>query len=128
MLPYVDNQDFACGQREEGAFALKVLVLAALATVGALDIHDEDIVGHLGISIARAFPLVLGHPYSLCCLAPIRLRHNTELGAEEVVEQRRLARRLRAEDRDQMVVEAGFGDVGFGEVVIEVRAAPGERG
>jgi hypothetical protein len=40
-----------------------------------------------------------------------------------VVEQGRLAGGLRPEDGDQVVVEAGLGDAGLGEVVIEIRAA-----
>jgi hypothetical protein len=40
-----------------------------------------------------------------------------------VVEQGRLARRLRPEDGDQMVIEAGLGDAGLSEVAIEIRAA-----
>lgn len=118
VLPDVEDQDLACGERKEGALALKVLVLTALATVGTLDVHDEDVVGHLGAGAVLA--LVLGHPDALGGLSALRLRHDGELGAEEVVEQGGLAGGLRAKDGDEVVVEAGVGDVGELEVFIEV--------
>jgi hypothetical protein len=125
VLPDVDEQDFAGGQCKKRALALKVLVFAALATVGALDVHDQDVVGHGGRAPVGlcAGALVLGHPYSLGCLAAGRLGHDAELGLEQVVEQGRLAGGLRPEDGDQVVVEAGLGDVRLGEVVIEIGAA-----
>ena len=123
VLPDVDDQNLARGQSKERALALKVLVLAALATVGALDVHDQDVVGHGGSVPGCAGPLVLGHPDSLGGLAAGRLGHDAELGLEQVVEQGRLARRLRPEHGDEVVVEAGLGDAGLAEVVIEVRAA-----
>lgn len=46
MLPNVDNQNLTGGQSEEGTLALKVLVFAALAAVGSLNVHDEDVLGH----------------------------------------------------------------------------------
>lgn len=90
MLPDVDNQNLAGGQGEQGALALKVLILTTLATVSALNIHDEDVVGH-GRAVC-AVPFVLRQPYSLGRLASLRLGHDTELGAKKVVEQGRLAR------------------------------------
>jgi hypothetical protein len=112
MLPDVDDQHLARGQRKQGALALKVLVFAALATVCALNIHDQDVLA-----------LVLAHPYSLCSLAALLLGHDAELGAEEVVEQRGLARGLRAEDGYEVVVEAGGDDLLDPQVGAQVGAA-----
>lgn len=122
MFPDVDDENLAGRQGEEGALALKVLVLAAFSAVGSLHVHDENIVRHLGGAAVGALPLVLGHPYSLGRLAALRLGHDTKFGAEEMVEESRLACRLGAEDGDEMVIEAGLGDVGPLEVSIEVRA------
>ena len=122
MFPDVDDQDLAGRQGEEGTLAFEILVLAALATVGSLHIHDQDVVRHLGGTAVGALPLVLGHPYSLGRLAALRLGHDTEFGAEEMVEESRLAGRLGAKNGDQVVIEAGLGDVGPLEVSIEVRA------
>lgn len=125
MLPNVDNQDLAGRQRKEGALALKVLVLTPFAPVGALDVHDENVVGHARARVggALALQLVLGQPDALGGLAPLEVGHDAELGAEQVVEQGRLAGGLGAEDGDEMVVEAGIGDAFEGEVLGEVGAA-----
>lgn len=118
VFPDVDDEDFAGGERKEGTLSLKVLVLSSFATVGTFDIHDENVVGHL---FACAFDaLVFGHPYALGRLATLRLRHDGELGAEEIVEERRLAGGLGAEDGYEVVVEAGVGDVRHPEVVGDV--------
>lgn len=121
VLPDVDDQDLAGSQGEQGALALKVLVLAALSAVGALDVHDEDVIGHLGAGALLA--LVLGHPDTLRSLATLRLGHDGEVGAEEVVEQGRLSGGLGAKDGDEVVVEARLGDRGELEVLVEVIAA-----
>lgn len=114
VLPDVDDEHLARGKCKQGALALKVLVLSALPAVGALDVHDQDVLGHAG---AALLALVLAHPDALGRLPPLLLGHDAELCAEEVVEQRRLARRLRAEDGYQVVVEARGNDL----LEIEVR-------
>jgi hypothetical protein len=114
VLPDVDNQDLARGQCEQGALSLKVLVLAPLSSVGALDVHDQNVFGHARTALR---PLVLAHPDALGGLTALLLGHDAELCAKQVVEQRRLARRLRAKDGDKMVVEAG----GYDLLEVEVR-------
>ena len=118
VLPDVDNEDFTCRQRKEGTLALKVLVLAALATVCAFHVHDQDVLCH---ARAARLALILAHPDSLGCLAALLLGHDAELGAKEVVEESRLAGGLRAEYGNEVVVEACwdnmfdvevFGDLG----------------
>lgn len=123
MLPDVDQQNLAGGQRKERTLPLKVLVLATLSSVGTLDIHDEDVVGHARPGAVGA--LVLGHPDALCGLLSLGLGHDGELGAEQVVEEGRLARRLGAEDGDQVVVEAGLGDMLALEIFVEAGAVGG---
>ena len=117
MLPDIDDEDLAGGQGKQRALPFKVLIFAAFPTIRTLHVHHQDVLGHLG-----AFLLVLRHPYSLCRLPPFRFGHDTELGSEEVVEKRGLARRLRSKHRDKMIVEAGLGHVCFLEVVIDIRA------
>lgn len=119
VFPDVDNQDFAGRKRKERAFALKVLVLAALTSVCALDIHDQDVLGH---ARAAFLALVLAHPDALCGLPALLLGHDAKLGAKEVVEQRGLARRLRAKDGNDVVVEAGRNDLLDVEVGSDVLA------
>lgn len=125
MLPDVHNQHLARREGKQRALPLKVLVLAALAAVGALDVHDQDVIRDRNgvVALAALLPLVLGEPYPLGRLPPLRLGHYGELSAEEHVEQGRLAGRLRPEDRDEVVVEARIDDVGLLEVRVEVRAA-----
>lgn len=118
VLPDVDEQDLAGGEGKEGALSLKVLVLAALTTVGTLDVHDEDVVGHLLAGALTA--LVLGHPDALGGLATLRFGHDSELGAKEIVEEGRLAGGLGAKDGDEVVVEACIGNVRHLEVVGDV--------
>lgn len=125
VLPDVHNQDLARREGKQRALPLKILVLAALAAVGALDVHDQDVVrdSDCVVALAALLPLVLGEPYPLGRLPPLGLGHYGELGAEEHVEQGRLAGRLRPEDGDEVVVEARIDDVGLLEVRVEVRAA-----
>ena len=120
VLPDVDNQYLARRQRKQSAFALEVLVFSALTTVCALDIHDQYVLGHAPFA---ALALILAHPYSLCRLAALLLRHNTELGAKEVVEQSGLSSGLRTEDRYEVVVEAGGDDLLQGQVCAHILAA-----
>lgn len=113
MLPNVDNENLAGGQGEQRTLPFKILVLSPFSTIGSLHVHDEDVVGHRP-------PLILGHPYSLCCLASLGLGHDIELGAEEVVQQRRLSGRLGTEDGYEVIVKAGVNDVGRLKVTIYV--------
>lgn len=122
MLPYIDNQDLACRQGEEGTLSLEVLILTPLPAIGTLDVHNQDVVGQLDGSFGSGLLFVFGHPYSLCGLPAFRLGHDTELGPEQVVQQGGLARGLGAEDGDEVIVEAGLGDVGLGEVVVQAGA------
>jgi hypothetical protein len=121
MLPDVDEQDFAGSEGEEGALALEFLVLAALAAVGALDIHDENVVGHLDAVALGA--LVLGHPDTFGGLLALRLGHDGEVGTKEVVEECGLAGRLRTEDGDEVIIESSVGDLLLLEVLVEIGAA-----
>jgi hypothetical protein len=124
VFPDVHDQDLTGGQRKEGALALEVLVLSSLASVCALDIHDQNVLRHARAALG---PLVLAHPDALGGLAALLLGHDAELCAEEVVEQRRLARGLRAEDGYEVVVEArgdDLLDVEVGGDVIAAQRAP----
>ena len=105
MLPDIDHKYFACRQRKQRALPLEVLIFASLATICALDIHHQDVVSHL----CRT-RLVLGKPYPLGRLPPLRLRHNTELGIEEGIEEGGFSRGLGSEDGDEVVVETRLGD------------------
>jgi hypothetical protein len=108
VLPDVHNQHLARRQGEQGAFALKILVLTALATVGTLHIHNQNILRH---ATGAVHALVLAHPNALGGLATLLFGHDAELGAEKVVEQRGFARRLRAKDGYEVVVEARGDDL-----------------
>ena len=119
MLPNVDDKDLTRRKCEKSTLALKVLVLAALAAVGTLDVHDEDVVGHAQVGVFVR-DLVLGHPDTLGRLPALTVRHDGELRAKEIVQERRLARRLRSEDRDKVVVEAGVGDILEREILGQV--------
>lgn len=126
MLPDVDNKDFAGGQSEKRTFSFEILVFATFATIGSLDIHDENIVGHL--CAATLLALVLGHPDTFRGLATFRLGHDGEFGAKEVVQEGRFAGRLGAEDGNEVVVEARVGDICDLEVVVEVLAVQVSNG
>lgn len=120
VLPDIDDQNFAGSQRKEGTFALKVLVLTALAAVCTLNVHDEDVLRHR--SACARLLLVLGHPDTLSGLATLGFRHDGEVGAKEVVEQGRFSSGLGAKDGDEMVIETGIGDIGYLEVLVDVGA------
>ncbi|KAI3480178.1 hypothetical protein L1887_57778 [Cichorium endivia] len=98
VFPEVDDEHLCRSHGEERRLALKVLILAAFAAVGALDVHDENV--HLE---------ALAHPNALGGLLACGLAHDVKVGAEELVEQRRLARRLRAEHGAEVVAKAGIG-------------------
>lgn len=125
MLPNVDNQDLTCSQCKQSAFPLKVLILAALAAVRPLDVHDQNVVGHGRGPGRTGRALVFRQPYSLCRLLAGGLGHDAKVGLEQIVEQSRFAGRLRTENGDEVVVEAGLGHVCFAQVVIEI--GTGER-
>ena len=118
MLPDIDNQDLARGKSEERTLALEILVLSSLTAVGAFDVHDKNVLGHLKGAI-DCF-LVFRHPYSLGGLLTLDLRHNTEACAKEVVKESRLSSRLGTEDGNEVVVEASIGNVGDAQVGVEV--------
>jgi hypothetical protein len=122
-LPHVDEQDLARGEREEGALALKVLVLAALLAVGAFDVHDEDVVGHGAVGGGFVF----GEPYTLSSLFSLLLVHHAEAGPEQGVEEGRLAGGLGAKHGDEVVVEADGYDLLVLEVEGEVLAGRSVR-
>ena len=124
MLPYIHDQNLTRGEGKQGGLPLKVLVFAPLATVGALDVHDEDIVGHVRARGVRG--LVVRQPDSFGGLPPIGFLHDAEIRVEEGVEKGGFAGRLGAEDGDQMIVEADGGDVGKLEVFRQVWTVGGE--
>lgn len=119
VLPYVYDQNLARRQSEQGTLALEVLILASLAAVCTFHVHNEDVLGQLDSTARGGAFLVLGHPYSLCGLSPFTLAHDTEVGAEEIVQQGGLSGGLGAEDGNEVVVEARLGDLCFDEVIIE---------
>ena len=121
VLPDVDDQNLTGGQRKEGTFALKVLVLTTLSTVCTLDVHDEDVLRHWGA--CACLLLVLGHPDTLGSLATLGFRHDGEVGAKEVVEQGGLSGGLGTKDGDEVVVETRIGDIGYLEIFVDVGAA-----
>lgn len=125
VLPDIHNEDLARRKSEQGTLPLEILVLATLATVGPLDVHDENVIGHLylGVAGSASLPLILREPYALGGLPPLGLGHYGELGAEQVVEEGRLAGRLRSEDGNEVVVESSIGNIGLAEVGYQVGAA-----
>lgn len=119
VLPDVDNQYLTCRQSEQGAFTLKILILASFATISTLDVHDQDILGQLDTATRGGFFLILGHPYSFSGLTTLAFAHYTELGAKEIIQQGGFAGGLGTEDGDEVVVEARLSDVCLHEVVVE---------
>lgn len=119
VLPDIDNQNLACRQGKQSALAFKVLIFTTLASIGALHVHNEDILGQLDSATRCGIFLVLGHPYSFGGLASFTLAHDTKLGAKEVVQQGGFAGGLGTEDGDEMVVEAGLGNMCLDKVVVE---------
>ncbi len=111
MFPDIDHQYLACSQSEERTLALKVLVFSSFTAIRAFDVYDQDVVSHLDCR------LVLGHPYSLCSLLPLRLGHYTKVGIEKGIEQGGFSSRLRAEYGYEVVVEASMGNVGILEIL-----------
>ena len=83
VFPDIDNQDLARRKSKQGALALKVLVLSALPPVCALDVHDQDVLGHARATLGT---LVLAHPDTLCSLPSLLFAHNTKLGLEERIQ------------------------------------------
>src|SRR5271156_3388610 len=100
MLPDIHNEHLAGRQREQRRLALEVLVLATLAAICALNVHDEDVVCHFDCS-----RLVLREPDALGRLLSLSLGHNGKVRVEEGIEESGLAGRLRAEGGYEMGVE-----------------------
>jgi hypothetical protein len=119
LLPNVHDQHFASGQGEQGAFALEILVLSAFAAIGAFHIHDKNVLRHsegaIRVFHAGVVP-VLCEPDALCGLAAFVVGHDTELRTEKEIEQSRFASRLGPEDGDEVVIEAGVGDMFEGQI------------
>jgi hypothetical protein len=120
VFPDVDDQDLTGRKRKQGTLALKILVFSSLSSVCALDVHDQDVLCHARAALG---PLVLAHPNALGGLTALLLGHDAEPCAEEVVEQRRLARRLGTEDGYEVVVEARRYDLLDVEICGDVVAA-----
>lgn len=123
MLPDIHDQHLTRRQGKQRALAFKVLVLAAFATVRAFDVHDQNVVGHCLYARRGGAPLILRHPDTLCRLPALLLRHDAKARAEQVIQQRGLARGLGAEHGDEVVVEAGGNELLDGHVGLELRAA-----
>ena len=112
MFPYIDDKNFTGSKGEKSALSFKVLVLSPFSTVRAFDVHNQYVVRHgLLFSCSFIIILVFGHPYALCCLLPIRLRHNTEFRAKQLIEQGGFACGLGTENRDEVVIEARLGNL-----------------
>ena len=99
VAPYVDQQGIRGGHREKRGLLLELgVVLAALAPVRALQVHDQR----------RAVRVVfrgLGEPDPFGGLRPAaRFVHHLKVGAEDVVHERALARALGAHDGDHLVL------------------------
>lgn len=120
VFPDVDQENFTSSQGKKGTLSLEILVFSTLSAVGTLDVHDENVICHLGSGTCLA--LVLGQPDTLGRLTAFRLGHDRECGAEEVVQEGRLSRRLRSKHGDEVVVEACLGNVHGLEIVVEVAA------
>lgn len=120
VFPDVDQENLTSSEGKQGALSLEILVLSTFSAVGTLDIHNENVICHRGSGTCLA--LVLGQPDTLSRLTAFRLGHDRECGAEEVVQEGRLSRRLRSKHGDEVVVEACLGNVHGLEVVVEVAA------
>jgi hypothetical protein len=59
MFPDVDNEDLTRCKRKERTLALEVLILASLAPVGSLHVHDQDVIRHALRRPSFALPLVV---------------------------------------------------------------------
>jgi hypothetical protein len=123
MLPNIYNENLARRQREQCTLALEILVFATLATISSFHVHNQYVVSHAFRGFVFRFSLVLRHPYSFCCLPPLLLGHDSKVRAEEMIEERRLAGRLRAEDGDQVVIEASRDQLFYTHIGLELRTA-----
>ena len=120
MFPNVDNEDFTSRKRKERTLALKVLILASLATISSLHIHDQDVISHALRRAGVALFLVVRKPDALGRLPSLQFRHHRELGTEQVVEQCGLPGGLRAKHGDEMVIETSRRDIFKGQIFGQV--------
>lgn len=113
MLPDVDDKHLTRRKCKQSALALKVLVLATLTPIRTFNVHHQDVVCHARFLVraSLALLLIVRQPDTLGRLPALELGHDGELRAKEVVEQGGLAGRLGAKHGDEMVVEAGRGDI-----------------
>lgn len=119
VLPNIHNEDLTRRKGKKCTLALEILVLTSLTTIGTFHIHHEDVVRHPRAIGRRGIGLllVLRQPDTLGCLPALHLGHDGELRAEELVEQSGLSGGLRSKHGDEVVVEAGGGDIFEGEVL-----------
>lgn len=111
MLPDVHNEHLTGGKGEQRALPLKVLVFTSLSAIRALDIHDEDVLGHPSLGSLVDISLILAHPDTLGRLSPLILRHDAKAGAKQRIQKCTLSCRLRSKHRDDVVVETLAQDV-----------------
>lgn len=120
MFPDVDNKDLTRRKREERTLALKVLILASLATVSSFHVHDQDVISHSLRRASFALVLVIRKPDTLGRLPSFQLGHHGELGTEQLIEQCGLSGGLRTEHGDEMVVETSWRDLLKGQIFGQV--------
>lgn len=94
LNPDVDEEGVRDGEGEERVPPLNFGAFLSLVGVAALDVEDDDVGGRFD-----AEPDALGGlPHALLAV------EHVEVGAEERVEQRALARALRTDDRQDLVL------------------------
>lgn len=128
MFPDVDDEDLTRRERKQRTLALKILILASLAAISSLHVHNQDVIRHTRRCISFALFLILRQPNTLGGLSSLHLRHHGELSAEQLIEKGGLSGGLRTEHRDEMVIETSRGDILkrqiFGQVgAIQMRSA-----
>lgn len=120
MFPDVDDDNLACRKRKERTLALKILILASLATVSSLHVHDQDVISHALRRASFALLLVVRQPDTLRRLPSLQLRHHGELGTEQAIKQCGLSGGLRTKHGDEMVIETSRRDVLKGQVFRQI--------
>lgn len=116
MFPDVDNKNLARRKRKKRTLTLEILILASLATVSSLHVHDQDVISHALRRASFALLLVVRQPDTLGRLPSLQLGHHGKLGAEQIVEQCGLSGGLRTKHGDEMVIETGRRDVLKGQI------------
>lgn len=116
VFPDVDNENLTRRKRKERTLALEVLILASLATVSSLHVHDQDVISHALRRAGVALLLVVRKPDTLGRLPSLQLRHHGELGTEEVIEQCGLSGGLRTKHGDEMIIETSRRDIFKGQI------------